>query len=164
MPEKSVLKQSEKWLWFNWGIHITSLPENKLELKAVLKGLSSLWSQIMWLGLCNLSHKQYTEVSCYGKRNLKCFLSWHAVQTFLYRSPLSSHHKFWDTSSARETQSTGGPETKSREGGKGCWLLTRKSTGDCRSQPWGTPTKKVIKNKGWQNKVRKTIGGENGAN
>lgn len=31
-------------------MHITSFPENKLELKAVLKVLSGLWSQIMWLG------------------------------------------------------------------------------------------------------------------
>lgn len=71
--------------------------------------------------------------------------------------PQTPGHKF----RRRNKKQHQGTETKPRKGGEGCWFLTRKSTRDCRSQPWGTPTKKVIKNKVVTEQSKKNNRGKN---
>lgn len=100
-------------------MHSTSFPENRLELKADLKGLSALWSQIMWLGLYFLSHKQYVEVRCYSKETLEITpeLTWCA-NISVSLSNCSCHHRLRDTSSEEEIRnSTREQKTKERRRG-----------------------------------------------
>lgn len=88
-------------------MHSTSFPENRLELKAVLKSLPALWSPIMWLGLYFPSHKQYVEVRCYSKETLAIIpeLTWCA-NTSVSLSPRSCHHRRQDTSSEEEIRNS----------------------------------------------------------
>lgn len=117
----------------------------------------------MWLGLYFLSHKQYVEVRCYSKETLEITpeLTWCA-NISVSLSPCSCHHRRRDTSSEEEIRnSTREQKQNTKERRRGLLIFNRKSTRDCRSQPWGTPTKKVIKNKVVTEQSKKNNRGKN---